>query len=91
MKCKLKVEREFRDKNTNKVHKVGKILTADEARAKELLAHPQGIVSVVEMPNTRSNDKSETSDEAGDDGDNKSENEPENEDGDKNDEGKSSE
>lgn len=91
MRCKLKVEREFRDKNTDKIHKVGTVFAVDEARAKELLAHPQEIVSVAEMPNTKPNDKSETSDEAGDDGDNKSKNKPENEDGDKNDEGKSSE
>jgi len=91
MKCKLKVEREFRDKNTNKVHKVGKILTVDEARAKELLAHPQGIVSVVEMPNVKSDYKPKTSDETDNDGGNDGENEPENEDGDKNDEDKSSE
>ena len=90
MKCKLKVEREFRDKNTNKVHKVGKTLAVDEARAKELLAHPQGIVSVVEMPNTKPNNP-KTSDETGNDSDGEGENEPENEDSDKNDEGKSSE
>ena len=90
MKCKLKVEREFRDKDTNKVHKVGKTLTVDEARAKELLAHPQGIVSVVEMPNAKSDDKPKTSDET-DNGGNDGENEPENEDGDKNDEDESSE
>lgn len=88
MKCKLKVEREFRDKNTDKVHKAGKILTVEEARAKELLAHPQGIVSVVEMPNTKSNDEPKTSDETGNDGE--GENEPENKDGSKGDEGEGS-
>ena len=54
MKYKLKVEREFRDKNTNKVHKVGKTLTVDEVRAKELLVHPQGIVSILEMLDRKS-------------------------------------
>lgn len=88
MKCKLKVEREFRDKNTDKVHKAGKILTVDEARAKELLAHPQGIVSVVEMPNTKSNDEPKTSDEAGNDGE--GENEPKKDGSDENEESKNS-
>lgn len=90
MKCKLKVEREFRDKNTNKIYKVGTIFAVEEARAKELLAHPQGIVSVAETPNTKPNDEPKTSNDGGDNDDNESENEPEKE-GDNNDEGKSSE
>lgn len=48
MKYKLKIEREFLDKNTQKLHEAGSVLTVDEARGKELLAHPQGLVSLVE-------------------------------------------
>lgn len=77
MKYKLKVEREFRDKNTNKVHKVGKTLTVDEVRAKELLVHPQGIVSILKMLNTKPNDKPKTSDETDNDGNDEGKNEPE--------------
>lgn len=78
MKYKLKVERQFRDKNTGKLQKVGKTIVVSEDRGKELLSHPQGIVSLVEQVAEKGDEKPSEGDSADK---NDAQGEPENKEG----------
>lgn len=67
MKYKLKVEHEFRDKNTGKLHNVGKTITVSKDRGDELLSHPQNIVSLIEQV-AEKGDKKTSDDKPSDEG-----------------------
>ena len=45
---KLKTNYEFKDKLTDKIHKVGSVFEVEDERGKELLSHPCGLVSLIE-------------------------------------------
>ena len=44
---KLNVEKQFRDKISGKLLKVGDVIEVDDARGAELLGHPMELVTVV--------------------------------------------
>lgn len=71
MKYKLKVERQFRDKNTEKLHKVGKAIIVSKDRGDELLSHPQNIVSLIEQV-AEKGDKKTSDDKPSDEGNSES-------------------
>lgn len=45
---KLEIKKQFRDKETKELYIVGDVREFDEARAEELIAHPAGLVKVVQ-------------------------------------------
>ena len=49
---KLEILKQFRDRETKELYKVGAVIEFDEARAEELIAHPAGLVKVVQEEKT---------------------------------------
>ena len=45
---KLEIKKQFRDRETKELYKVGAVIEFDEARAEELRAHPAGLVKEVQ-------------------------------------------
>ncbi len=45
---KLEILKQFRDRETKELYMVGDVREFDEARAEELIAHPTGLVKVVQ-------------------------------------------
>ena len=66
---KLKVERQFKDKNTDEMHKVDDVFEVDDKRGKELLSDNRNLVTLIkedaekaEKPKATSKAKSKKSD-----------------------------
>lgn len=50
---KLSVEKEFSDKITKKLHKVGEVIEVDEKRGKELLGDARKLVTLIQEVETK--------------------------------------
>lgn len=57
MKYKLNIEKEFTDKNTGKLYKVGDVVTFNEERATELLSDTRELVSLNEKIEDKKSNK----------------------------------
>lgn len=60
MEYELNIEHSFTDKVTDEFHKVGDVITVNEARAKELLADSRNLVTLKEKIPSKKPTKKDT-------------------------------